>query len=102
MADVSIEALQTVKSALNNFRTDLSGMASRVGSIADEIGRECRVIITDAEKDVEESEYRIVQLSKEIEETEQRIAQLNMEINTIEKEMPAMAQRVQSLYNQIS
>ena len=37
MVDVSVEALQTVKRALSDFQTDISGLAQRAGKDADDI-----------------------------------------------------------------
>ena len=42
MADISAEALQTVKSALNTFQTDISGLSLRSANYADSIIKECK------------------------------------------------------------
>lgn len=42
MADVTTEALQTVKNALSTFQTDISGLSMRATDNADDITEECK------------------------------------------------------------
>ena len=73
MVDVTIEALQTVKSALIDFRTDIEGMSKRTENSSFEILSSCKAAVDKAAMDVEASEAIIEQLSNELEQDERQI-----------------------------
>ena len=84
MADVSVEALQIVKQSLNDFRTDISGMAGRVQNTSDQLVQSGLSKVSKAQSDVAESENKINKLNQKIETLENKISQISAEIHGLE------------------
>ena len=66
MADVTTEALQTVKNALSTFQTDISGLSMRAISDADDITKECKSQINLTKTEIMQVETQIATLNKQI------------------------------------
>ena len=52
MVDVTTEALQTVKSALATFQSDINGLSMRATNNADEITEECKTQINHTKAEI--------------------------------------------------
>ena len=84
MADVSVEALQIVKQSLNDFRTDISGMAGRVQSTSEQLVQSGLSKVSKVQSDVAESEDKINKLHQKIGALENKISQISADIHSLE------------------
>ena len=64
MVDVTTEALQTVKSALATFQSDINGLSMRATNNADEITEECKTQINHTKAEIAQVEAQIAKLDK--------------------------------------
>ncbi len=101
MAEVTTEALQTVKTAFIKFQTDIRGLSNCANHTADVIRSEGRRQVLDAEQDVMHTEIKISKWNEKIAVHENNISRTNWEIKNLESGIFLLKKKIQSLYVQI-
>ena len=102
MVDVSVSALQTVRRALSDFQSDISGLAQRAGRDAHEIIDSCEQAIDQTEVKIAQLEAIIDELTRQIEALEDTIAQATNAYNYLEAKIPQLEGQIRSLDSTIS
>lgn len=102
MVSVTGEALQTIKTALSEFKTDIEGIVGQSNNKADKVLNESQVKVLEAEQDVAHTEAKIEKIKCNIESLENEISQIGSKINMLENTILQMYQRIWSLENQIA
>lgn len=97
MVTVTTEALEIVKRALMNFKTDVTGMAGRSSNKAVVINSECREHISRTRKVIEELEQVIYTLTQKITELEMKMKRMREEIENIRQLIPKLQSSIRSL-----
>jgi len=85
-ANVSIDALQKVKIALNEYNIDLSGFADRIGKQASSILQSAECKMKTIANQLEETEKQIIKFKHKIAALDMIISRLNQEIDYEDKE----------------
>lgn len=102
MVDVSIEALQTVKSALTTFQTDIDGISLRASNCSDSVMQECKGHIDQVKSEISIVEVQITRLNNQISELENKINQVTNEYNQLITSIPQIQNNIRSLEYRIS
>ena len=102
MADVTTEALQTVKNALSTFQTDISGLSMRATDNADDITEECKGKINLTKTEIAQVETQIAILNKQISNLEAKIEQATNQYNALLARIPQLENNIRSLNSRIS
>lgn len=97
MVDVTTEALQTVKSALTTFQTDIDGIAQRSSNYSYSVVGACKEHINQTKSEVSQMEVQIVTLNKQIEDFERQINQSTNEYNNLVSRIPQIQNNIRSL-----
>lgn len=102
MVDVTTEALQTVKSALATFQSDINGISMRATNNADEITEECKKQIKQTKAEITQVEAQITTLKKQIADLEAKIEQATSQYNALFAKIPQLENNIRSLNSRIS
>ena len=102
MADVTTEALQTVKNALSTSQTDISGLSMRATDNADDITEECKGKINLTKTEIAQVETQIAILNKQISNLEAKIEQATNQYNALLARIPQLENNIRSLNSRIS
>lgn len=102
MVDVTTEALQTVKSALVTFQSDIDGLSMRATNNADDITEECKNHIKQTKAEIVQVEAQIAALNKQIAGIEAKIEQAASQYNALLARIPQLENNIHSLNSRIS
>ncbi|MCD8361691.1 MAG: hypothetical protein LUC98_01810 [Lachnospiraceae bacterium] len=102
MVSVTTEALQQVRIALCDFKTDMVGTSGRSRGRADEIRMHNSAVIDGAVRDVQESETRINQLEESVHRLEDRLVQIRSETEQLESSIYNMESRMYAVRDQMN
>ena len=102
MVDVTTEALQTVKSALTTFQSDINGLSMRAINNADNITEECQNHIKQTKAELAQVEAQIVALNKQIADLDAKIEQATSQYNALLARIPQLENNIRSLNSRIS
>lgn len=102
MADISIEALHIVKSALSVFQTDIEGLSIRSLSCANTITNNCTTQIKQTKLEISQVEQTISELERRIDSLENTIIRATDEYHNLIARIPKIQNAIQSLNLQIS
>lgn len=102
MASVSYEALATVKRALQNFQSDVSGAGFSAGNTASAILSECRASVQQTADTIGSIEEEIKQLSWQIDQADKQLSACNYEWGRIyHEELPMLYKDIQNTEGQL-
>ncbi len=102
MVSVSHEALNIVKSALNDFKTDISALPQQSDSSAQKIKEECSASIGQTAGELSVSENRIVELKTQEQFLEDKIRNGEQTINRLKESQASLQERLNRVDRQIS
>ena len=102
MADVSISALEKVKSALSAFQSDISGISFRATQQSQNCLNACNQKITECQAKIQELDDEIDKLNAKIESLDEQISSAYAQIQKIENELPMMERRLKSIATEIA
>lgn len=97
MGDVTTEALQTIKSALDTFLFDINGISMRATNNADEITEECKNHLKRIKAEIAQVEVQITTLNKQIADLEVKIEQATSQYNALLARIPQLENNIRSL-----
>jgi len=98
--NVSRDALIKVKSALNDYDTDISGFTAKIRQCSSDISRKCDYEMKRIDEDIHESEQKIAKLKNDIGKLANKIAQMTQEKERAEKELEASEMQLEALQRQ--
>lgn len=101
MVTVTTEALQAVKTALADFRTDVGRISWQARSRAQDIEEKCILTVSEARKDVQQAEEEIRNLEQKIKELDSRIHQIRKDVETTREGIAAKKRKVEELDSRI-
>ena len=102
MADVTAEALQKVKSALETFQSDINGISMRATNNAGEIIEECKNNLKQTKTEIAEVEAQTATLNKQIADLEANIEQVTSQYKAFISRIPRLENNIHSLNSRIS
>ena len=102
MADVSVDALQKVKSALSTFQSDIAGISLRASNQSQNCLNACRQKVDETQAKIEELESAITKLNNKIETLDGQISSALSQIQQLENAIPQMERRLRSIEMEIS
>lgn len=102
MVNVTIEALQTVKNAMNVFKADIDGISKKSNAKIEKILGDCKAKVSKAKQDIVNTETKIQGLEKEMDFYESKILEINKELNYLESSIPDIHSKIHEIYNEIS
>lgn len=88
MADVSVDALQKVKSALSTFQSDIAGISLRASNQSQNCLNACRQKVDETQAKIEELESAITKLNNKIETLDGQISSALSQIQQLENAIP--------------
>lgn len=101
MADVSVDALQKVKSALSTFQSDIAGISLRASNQSQNCLNACRQKVDETQAKIEELESAITKLNNKIETLDGQISSALSQIQQLENAIPQMERRHRSIEMEI-
>lgn len=102
MADVSVDALQKVKSALSTFQSDIAGMSLRTNDQVQNCLSACHQKLDETQAKIEEIESAITKLNNKIETLDEQIGSATSQIQQLENAIPQMERRLRSIEMEIN
>lgn len=102
MVEVTNEALQIVKRALKDFKTDIKNISGNAKNEANLLIQDGRSKVSGAEQDVLQSETNICDLTKMIEVLEDKLSQICGEVRGIQSKVFLIMQHMELLDNQVA
>ena len=102
LADVSVEALQKVKSALNIFQSDITGISSRATAQAQNCLGGCHQKVSETQAKINELDSEITNLNNIISDLESQISASLNQIQQLESSIPRMEKQLQDIGNNIN
>ena len=101
MADVSISALQKVKSALSAFQSDISGISFRTTQQSESCLNACKQKITECQSKVQKLDDEINKLNVKIESLDEQISSAHAQLQKIENELPLIERHLKGIATKI-
>ncbi|MBR9936928.1 hypothetical protein KE513_05215 [Oscillospiraceae bacterium Marseille-Q3528] len=102
MADVSVEALQKVKSALTIFQSDITGISSRVTAQAQNCLEACYRKVNETQTKIDELDSEIAMRNTKISDLDSQIHTFLGQIQQLENSIPRMEKQLQDIENNIT
>ena len=102
LADVSIEALQKVKSALTSFQSDITGISSCATTQAQNCLGVCRQKVSETQVKINELDAEITKLNNTIADLDNQINISLDRIQQLEESIPRMEKQLQNIEINIS
>ena len=90
MADVSVDALQKVKSALSTFQSDIAGMSLRASNQSQNCIGACHQKTNETQSKIDELEAEITKLNNKIASLDEQISSALNQIQQLENAIPQM------------
>lgn len=102
MVTVTTEALSSVKKALQDFRTDIEGLAARSESKTETQLDQCRGAVKQTAGDVQKAETLVAQLTQTVARLEAEIAKMTKQLEQVQRRLPQIGNEVQSISSQLT
>lgn len=102
MVTVTTEALSSVKKALQDFRTDIEGLATRSENKTETQLDQCRSAVKQTTGDLEKAETLVAQLTQTVARLEAEIAKMTKQLEQVQRRLPQIGNEVQSISSQLT
>ena len=102
MVTVTTEALNIVKKALQDFRTDIEGLAARSENKTETQLDQCRNAVKQTTGDVQKAETLVAQLTQTVARLEAEIAKMTKQLEQVQRRLPQIGNEVQSISSQLT